>query len=1148
MTRSKLKDNPQQLNFGTSNHNSNINPSEFQAEPAAPQGEKKKAKGKKAKEKKPVEVKFFKTGKAKKSFLPQPSGRTDGVRDEYGNREIARSPDGSPRPANNGTPALKVKADRAIRTDIVIDTEFYTPRQDPLQQTRREFISSQIGLGDDSSVCEMFFHSGVAEVCNAARVKVGMQVCKVLETECDVFDFLISRGERVERVRPSPGELRNLPRWIVTFYAHFPIAELNGVFRGELKERVKQLQRDGLITHDRRTRCINGLGDMQYLDYVDTGFYYRVNGGVYQFAIRIVDSSALHGNVSYKDLAANVGECLQYKDTLSQQEKENMLQTAINKPLDFENYALGDLQVVEILLKNAQLMQGVYNQMEIPALYREPKLTIGATTVDLIEARLNTKLLPENVGKGWEDDLGLRVLSPYVAPTSPAELRKNPRSPKALLSKVQGGRCRNARPLSVVVEGTIVDIDISGCYGVGQLNQLYPVGKPETFSHREHSKNNHQPTLREFLKWYSVKFDGEGNVSTWGDLVPGLWFAVISTDELLSFSQDLIESRGTPSGKYETDLLARYFSESKNDTENEGSDFDEFDTEYGVLKMFENEIKNGILTHDLLQIILSVTTRNQRNELLRKIKITTSMVYPSNKRIEVVEGDYAAALEKLDAQHEGWKTRNTAKRVKDSKGEGFFLYRERECHAWIGIPMGDLITEALIANRKKAQIPDKKSPQQTMYKLFINSTYGVLVSRFFEISNPCVGNNITARARALAWCMERAFDSFQSITDGGCFELSSVNHTPQFNPKSRKTLKPLIEFTPPKTAEEREELKKLIDVEAWNFLAVKFPKLDIFAKEGDKISVKQNEAGEYVPVKTKKQGLFEFETKDLYDKAVFHGAANYMLWQGDKALCKTRGYEGKRKHNGWEMSDGRLLETDRYASSTPIQDFLTQLADNPNSIVRQNVAVKGSILKLKDYAKHAAKYDQMGLEPGDDRLKPLLFSELSIAQFTFKTWKQWHGWHVAITKAKNKNRQSIEGFFRNRDGTLDYQAMITWVHDAIERDVCAPFKELDASNHRQRDGKAVHPEKETLKAVRDRLELPFVRCEENAENEKLWAELGERPKLHYDGETVPMCGTKRKKQYGSKVQVREEIGATVDEVVVEDGVLVISKRNRRERM
>jgi hypothetical protein len=49
-----------------------------------------------------------------------------------------------------------------------------------------------------------------------------------------------------------------------------------------------------------------------------------------------------------------------------------------------------------------------------------------------------------------------------------------------------------------------------------------------------------------------------------------------------------------------------------------------------------------------------------------------------------------------------------------------------------------------------------------------------MVSKFFVTSNPVVGNNITARARAMAWYMEKGFYGFETITDGCGFLLNGV--------------------------------------------------------------------------------------------------------------------------------------------------------------------------------------------------------------------------------------------------------------------------------------------------------------------------------------------------------------------------------------
>ena len=81
----------------------------------------------------------------------------------------------------------------------------------------------------------------------------------------------------------------------------------------------------------------------------------------------------------------------------------------------------------------------------------------------------------------------------------------------------------------------------------------------------------------------------------------------------------------------------------------------------------------------------------------------------------------------------------------------------------------------LLINRKQAQKRDgKKSPLDMLFKLGVNTLYGDMVSKYFAVANTCTGNNITARARLLCWCMEKGLHGWESITDGCAFELTGV--------------------------------------------------------------------------------------------------------------------------------------------------------------------------------------------------------------------------------------------------------------------------------------------------------------------------------------------------------------------------------------
>jgi len=143
-------------------------------------------------------------------------------------------------------------------------------------------------------------------------------------------------------------------------------------------------------------------------------------------------------------------------------------------------------------------------------------------------------------------------------------------------------------------------------------------------------------------------------------------------------------------------------------------------------------------------------------------------------------------------------------------------------------------------------------------------------------------------------------------------------------------------------------------------------------------------------------------------------------------------------------------------------------------------------LKPSEYREHFEKYDAIEIQPGDNIKKCFLMQEFSISQFTFKTHKQYMMWKKCIEKGKLKNKQSIEGYFLNEDGTLNFQEMIEKVDEMIANDIEEPLKELDKNRNRQRSAKRTasgtkkgklspkpvstkHPQLGVWKGVRDRL-------------------------------------------------------------------------------
>ena len=1038
--------------------------------------------------------------------------------------------------------------DKSITIPLVIDTEFTDQNRKKYRQQKRFGLTTQIKSVGVDAPKKIYAHTPLV---NTGRGMMGLKSYPMIDSDFHPVDYLRDCGLEVDLRQGYDDELKTLPKCFVVVYGHFLTAELNMICEGSVKERIKQLQRstgDEQITSGRRAFCQTTIDGMK-LDWVSLKHIMTINGFDYELCLKLVDTAAIHGVASYQAFCEAGGWKLTAKDNFTKDEKSKMLDMAIERPVEFEEYALGDLDVYEALNCYYEQWQIVYQKLGLNEYYQPPKLTIGGTVKDLFEAALGAKLgLDATDDEGisiWRDSL-TEIVDQYIKPASASHLRQFSTMTRALLAKVEGGRCRNNRPTDVFVRrkikgkydvSLICDIDISGCYGEGQRNQSYFIGVPYIFDYEATAKNNDYVSLRKWLTDLGVDIetlvsgvnDNNREVWTnqdnWGELISGAWYARISTKQTLKYCQDYFASWFTTT-KDNLDILAKTIRKMKADSELQDVDWVDFDEETGTLKIFNKEIWNAVLTHDGLQWILAVASPRQRNELLDNVQVLAGAIYPRSQRIN--ESDVPKALEILKEKHGNWEGQNTTEIVRDELGNLGIDRKMRQCHAWFDINLGDLIINNLLIERKKAQIEHgKKSPLDVLFKLCVNTLYGDMVSKYFVTSNPVVGNNITARARALAWYMEKGLHGWQTVTDGCAFELNGVmypgrdningetvnQHRKDSHLKRRKIKRsPLaeIEYLMKKGEifiNENGELKSIgkggdnahINNKAMVHLQKQFKLVDVLHSETDAIKVNKELKVEF----KSRKGQFSFETKDVYNAGAFHGSANYLLSktvilvsgenaeteEGKKFIesnklsenyphleivkenktgkltwkikeehptIKARGYETNRLHEGINISISEedeifLFDSERYGKeNNPAKDFMGELLKNAERIKRQIPAIKSGILKIKDYKNLAGKYDQIGIEPGDSILRTVLMQEFSLAQFTFQSYEQYMMWFGIVSKLKEQDKQSLEGYFLNDDGTLNFVTMAEKIDEMIANGVITPFDELDPHRHRQR--------------------------------------------------------------------------------------------------
>nr|YP_009394125.1 hypothetical protein [Rhodomela confervoides]ARW62687.1 hypothetical protein [Rhodomela confervoides] len=217
-------------------------------------------------------------------------------------------------------------------------------------------------------------------------------------------------------------------------------------------------------------------------------------------------------------------------------------------------------------------------------------------------------------------------------------------------------------------------------------------------------------------------------------------------------------------------------------------------------------------------------------------------------------------------------------------------------------------------------------------KLIINTVYGDIVSPYFQLGNTIVGNNITGRARAMAWYMEKALHGIQTITDRRCFELNRVvklryvltnikyNRIRRLGKQKDLTLGPLLE-------------RKIRNQDR--------PYLDL-----EKIAIKTNEHIQKTFPRTNIIAKYELEVKKIVTGLSTHGASKYQTRIDDKITnTKMRSYKNKK----YIIYDPKTKKIK--GEKNTIESWLNFIYKNPNKVYREEPFVEKNIIKTNDYKK-----------------------------------------------------------------------------------------------------------------------------------------------------------------------------------------------------
>ena len=709
---------------------------------------------------------------------------------------------------------------------------------------------------DDGQNKAFYIHPKASQnVIDHAR-KVGD---KIFEHDCAILDYLQDKYDYVVKNVVEDIDYKNSSNTDLTIFFGFKDVEF--LFRNKefyVKHILPKLSKIRRIRIENKGK--NHNSDTLRLPYI-VSLPDDNNKGKkrwYRVSIKITDICAMQGPESLKTYACNVGVVMADKGDYNSDDKKRMDLRYIEDHLKFKRYAMGDAALNEIQKATNDFYNKIAELIEI-----DPQKKWGFSTGKIVARILNDwfcktlntdsdTLYRINGGAGSE---GMRRLSITLKQEC-----------LLYLQMVDGGRTVKERDIDVMI-GNLIDIDISGCYGNGLKNQFYAIGNPSI-------THDNIP----FEVWLK-KFENE--------LIAGLWVARISWDNA-PFNQDLLISK--IKGKFTSwNWIITGF-----DSEGFELDDDGKKVEDSSMCLTTKSVFQAALTHDLLQVLRVVCSSKEWGWILKNAVINSSAIYKKSDEMLAPSEDMVKGLTLSD----------DANHILDGSKK------------WVRIDFRSLI-EKLLKERKKHP---KGSSMNVFLKLIINTMYGCIASEFFSVENACVssvvvGNNITARARCLVWCMSKGLHSAMSITDGGVFDINNVL---QFKKRSLNLLEGLhrdiitdctrkyfckkiplmgeiLDFKKPNfykdfinkycdlklvenkinynlTHKNFDEIRTdsqiiydtekrcvldVIDKKAWKHLASIFD-IDIF-----------------------KYNQFEFETKDIYTKLVLHSKVDYYLKQPD---------------------------------------------------------------------------------------------------------------------------------------------------------------------------------------------------------------------------------------------------------------------------
>ena len=857
-------------------------------------------------------------------------------------------------------------------------------------------------------------------------------------------DFLIipKKIKRSENVESKSTGKKKLPIMTLKLYMFFGIVDYRGILGYEGDNLiVKTLdyyhtRKNNPLTY--RKYLNSGINGKNYLPFNNLIIRIKNPDGSFQdclLNLEIIDIFASLGPTSYLKYSKLVGHKLDFKDTLSNDDKRDMLTFMSENPDDFLNYSLGDCECETMFKKYCSKLKDICQVLGIE--YKKPKLSIGGTVASILSSFIEKK-----TGFSKKD---LELFLNFTA----KKLKQFKGTTEILNSLIYGGRCiSNNGRVTLLNLSILIDIDLDGAYNniLNCLGLKFFIckGKPEIYNipidNPKQLRNIRENpeiiercmTLREYLKINQKNF------------VPfGYQIIVISDSDDMKYKQDF--------------FISKYKFQIKN-----VDNVDTLKEKTGETKVFLNDIHIGIICHTSLELLLNDPNDKYVSYMLDHLRVLTAAYY--HKDYQVTD------ISQLENDDKNWlsipicelssKIQSLRKIYKKGTPENN-LYKliANTIYGVLASPWFDTsnpitansITDAI---RSACYIVEKR----------VNGIKSITDGCQIDINNVIVSNdnqnNMTMSNLVGAnYLTDRELShrhlKRQSLINGN-WKVTTIDvdildkNTDDYVFKGISENDLInIEILPNYEVIYNyglidENTNKLYDKKQINQLILDYcfqdyqylPICSEYRKSGnpttqgsqDNFLHNHNDIDYFINPEIIK-GLVGIEIKNIYTTGVFHSSANYMLETlHHKQVIAYRSIKSK----GYQLViDDNLQQTPDI--ETPRNTFFNAIANDLKAVPRSEIYYKSDILSPNMYAVHKEKLDCLGISIGDNLPCVGYLKEFSYTSFLYKNYREYCLVKNECEKLKRKYGQSYEMFYQNKDGTINYDAMMAKISYLVSK-------------------------------------------------------------------------------------------------------------------